>query len=666
MEEDMSGHSTAAKDEHLKHAWRRFVEHHSLEDNDKLRPVILSSWKRCSSLHVNPWQKSVPNKLEETELAKLKREHREFLRSCMSILYELYVSIQNAPFVITVAAPSGIILKTIGNSDALEMVRPGNYVEGADWSEASAGTNGVGTAIATGAPVQVYSYEHYCRCSQHFTCSSSPVRDSLGKLMGVITITGRDIDANDFTMGMIIATAEVIESRIRLERVRRENRNGQLYRNTLMNLVARGALVIGTGGEIYDINNEAIRMLQLEGEINYSGKRLQDLMSKENAALCERICREEILTDEPVTVVLGRSKRRMRVTVRPFYDVDGIRVAGTVIFDEDVSSGKKRASAGKARLHFSDLVGESELHRKTIKTAKQAALSDSTILILGESGTGKGMLAEAIHNGSRRRKGPFISINCGAIPKSLIASELFGYVEGAFTGARRGGQIGKLEAAQGGTVFLDEIGDMPMSMQVNLLQVIENRSIVRVGGIDEIPIDVRFIAATNKNLREEIRKGRFREDLYYRLNVISIRQPALRERPEDIGPLVRAFYSEYCSREELSCSGAISPDYIQTLSAYRFPGDIRELRNLVERTVFLSPDGTLSTEYLPDDILAQIGKKREAAPDERGRQPEEDEAARLRELLRRHKGNVTKAAAELNVARSTLYRRMRRLGIEEN
>ena len=126
MEEDMSGHSTAAKDEHLKHAWRRFVEHHSLEDNDKLRPVILSSWKRCSSLHVNPWQKSVPNKLEETELAKLKREHREFLRSCMSILYELYVSIQNAPFVITVAAPSGIILKTIGNSDALEMVRPGN------------------------------------------------------------------------------------------------------------------------------------------------------------------------------------------------------------------------------------------------------------------------------------------------------------------------------------------------------------------------------------------------------------------------------------------------------------------------------------------------------------------------------------------------------------
>ena len=239
-------------------------------------------------------------------------------------------------------------------------------------------------------------------------------------------------------------------------------------------------------------------------------------------------------------------------------------------------------------------------------------------------------------------------------------------MEGAFTGARRGGQIGKLEAAQGGTVFLDEIGDMPMSMQVNLLQVIENRSIVRVGGIDEIPIDVRFIAATNKNLREEIRKGRFREDLYYRLNVISIRQPALRERPEDIGPLVRAFYSEYCSREELSCSGAVLPDYISTLSAYRFPGNIRELRNLVERTVFLSPDGALSTEYLPDDVLAQIGKKREAVIEKRNGQPEEDEAVQLRELLRRHKGNVTKAAAELNVARSTLYRRMRRLGIKES
>lgn len=662
----MSGRSTAVNDEYLKHAWRSFVEHRFDEGNDRIRPVILSSWKRCSSLHVNPWQKSVPNKLEETELAKLKRKHKEFLHSCMPILYELYVSIRNAPFVITIAAPSGIILKTIGNSDALEMVRQGNYVEGADWSEASAGTNGVGTAIATNAPVQVYSYEHYCRCSQHFTCSSSPVRDSLGKLMGVITITGRDIDANDFTMGMMIATAEVIESRIQLERVRRENRNGQLYRSTLMNLVARGALVIGTEGQIYDINNEAVRMLQLEGEINYSGKKLRDLMSSENAALCDRISREEILTDELVTVVQGRNKRRMRVTVRPFYDVDGKRVAGTVIFDEDISSGKKRVSGGKARLHFSDLIGESELHRRTVETAHQAALSDSTILILGESGTGKGMLAEAIHNGSRRRKGPFIAINCGAIPKSLIASELFGYVEGAFTGARRGGQIGKLEAAHGGTVFLDEIGDMPMTMQVNLLQVIENRSIVRVGGIEEIPIDVRFIAATNKNLREEIRKGRFREDLYYRLNVISIRQPALRERPQDIGPLVRAFYSEYCSKEELSCSGAILPDYIQTLTSYRFPGNIRELRNLVERTVFLSPDGALSTEYLPDEILTQIGKRREPPVEEKGAQIEEDEADQLRELLRRHKGNVTKAASELKVARSTLYRRMRRLRIDEN
>lgn len=314
----------------------------------------------------------------------------------------------------------------------------------------------------------------------------------------------------------------------------------------------------------------------------------------------------------------------------------------------------RKFSNNTAKLIFDNLLGEDRSFKATIEAARLAARSNSTILLLGESGTGKDVCAQAIHNASTRSRGPFVSINCGASPKELIASELFGYVEGAFTGASRGGNVGKFEMADGGTLFLDEIGEMPLDLQVHLLRVLEQRCLTRLGGHDVIPVDVRIIAATNKNLEQAVEEGYFRRDLYYRLNVITLRMPPLRERQEDIPLLTAHFYRQFYDGPAY-----IPPDYQRLLLEYNWPGNIRELRNIVERTVSLSPNGEHSAAYLPDTfrkITAQLPSAQISLTTM--------EKKLLIDLLRSKDGNLTQVAGELGIARTTLYRRLKKYGLD--
>jgi len=235
--------------------------------------------------------------------------------------------------------------------------------------------------------------------------------------------------------------------------------------------------------------------------------------------------------------------------------------------------------------------------------SKAAAGSDSTILLLGESGTGKDVFAQAIHNASGRNRGPFVAINCGAIPRELIASELFGYTEGAFTGAKRGGSPGKFELADGGTLFLDEIGEMPAELQTTLLRVLEQKTVTRIGGTEVIPVNVRIIAATNKDLSKEVVRGTFRQDLYYRLNVVSIRLAPLRERKEDIIPLARHFIghlSAKLGKEPLKLENKVT----SLIQSYCWPGNVRELQNVVERALHLAKGNNFTEDLLPEEILS--------------------------------------------------------------
>ncbi len=248
-------------------------------------------------------------------------------------------------------------------------------------------------------------------------------------------------------------------------------------------------------------------------------------------------------------------------------------------------------------LDDTDIIAESLAMQNVMSLTKKLATVNSTVLITGESGVGKGLIARLLHEEGNRSKGPFITVNCGAIPENLIESELFGYVPGAFTGSRAEGKRGLFEAAQHGTIFLDEISELPLNMQVNLLRVIQEREITPVGGVESIPVDVRIVSATNKSLRELVRQGRFREDLFYRLNVVPVNVPPLRDRPEDLLPLIHSNLIK-CN-EKLNEDKTISPDALTLLFKYPWPGNIRELQNIIERLTITTNGSIITEDNLP-------------------------------------------------------------------
>lgn len=299
------------------------------------------------------------------------------------------------------------------------------------------------------------------------------------------------------------------------------------------------------------------------------------------------------------------------------------------------------------------------------KLARKAAESNSTVLILGESGTGKEMFAQAIHKASYRKTESFMPINCAAIPKELLESELFGYEGGAFTGAKRSGKPGKFELANGGTIFLDEIGNMPLEMQAKLLRVLEEREFERVGGTEKILLDARIIAATNEDIEEAVKMGKFREDLYYRLNVITLDIPPLRDRKEDI-PLIAENLLEYLAKELDIPKKSLSPETLNILKQYHWPGNVRELRNVLERGINLSSGNTILPKHLPDRIFMNIegemGKFNEISPLREVIAEAEREA--IIKALSKTKGNKTLAAEKLGIHRTALYKKMNRYGLD--
>lgn len=291
----------------------------------------------------------------------------------------------------------------------------------------------------------------------------------------------------------------------------------------------------------------------------------------------------------------------------------------------------------------------------------KAAPSDATILITGESGTGKEVAAEYVHRGSPRKDGPFIPVNLGGVPEGLVESELFGYEKGAFTGADHR-KIGLFESANSGTLFLDEIGEMPAGLQVKILRAIQEKKIQRLGGIGVIPIDVRIIAATNRDLDAEVSQGHFREDLYYRLNVIRVELPPLRDRPADIAFLAELFLKRLAARGRTDVK-ELTPRALKALSHYSFPGNIRELENMVERAVILSSGGPLE----PGDFALNAGRDDSSRLNSSYRASgtlREMEEAMIREALLRNEGHRERSAAELGITRKTLLNKMKAYGVE--
>ncbi len=430
------------------------------------------------------------------------------------------------------------------------------------------------------------------------------------------------------------------------------------YINDIINFIPMGIIISDLEGNIKIVNKQVLNMFGY-GFDEMKGMKVARLF-RGWAIVKNRVLSKHNFVDEEVFVNAKTNKLRFNLSAYPLFDNNGKVMDIVYIFNEFKKERKlaNKIMGRQAIYTFDKIIGESKEFKKIIEFSKKIADSKSTILITGESGTGKEVFAQSIHNYGNRREEPFVAINSGAIPKNLIESELFGYVEGAFTGAKKGGQPGKFEIAHGGTIFLDEIGEMPYDMQTRLLRVIEEGVVSRIGGTDQKVVDVRIIAASNKDLREEVKKGNFREDLFYRLNVLPIELPPLRERKEDI-PLLMDYFMKKISKRLNKREIPIGEEQMQELMNYEWPGNVRELENFVELMINME---YMSFKVVTSNLKMDKNKYEELEDEELSL--EYIEKNHIIKVLRKYYGNITHSAEALGIGRNTLYRKIEKYKID--
>jgi len=573
---------------------------------------------------------------------------------------QLYHLVKSSRFNVSLFDKDGFVLEIMQDKQYEESSLASVWVVGAQWSENIAGNNAAGTSIFYKKPIRIFGPQHFCHAYHKHAVSSAPIFSPEGDLIGGITIIGYHFGAHPHTLGIAVATAQAIENELRSQKALDAVNKTSNDQKTVISNIPEAIITIDSRDYISFMNDHARKMFHVSPH-SIEGMRLKDVLGAANNNFFEIIGRTESITDMELRIFTRNGNSDFTLTCNPIISPDG-SFAGKIIFLSGISRAKTlvtRMIGAKAKFHFEDIYGQHPAFLKTLEQARMISQRTSTVLLLGKSGTGKDLFAQAIHNAGPRKDGPYIAVNCAAIPRDLITSEFFGYSEGAFTGSRKGGNQGKFELADGGTIFLDEIAEMPLELQSVLLRVIEEKSVTRIGGTRIRPVDVRIIAATNKDLKEEIRKGAFREDLYYRLNVFSIHLIPLTERPDDILLLMNLFVRKY----EHSMNKRITrihPDVITTFLNYPWPGNIRELQNIIERMMNIVHSNELTHDLIPEEItnFAKI-----SPTDGFMESPEETERKAIMKLLHlKFPKNII--AQKMNISRMTLYRKMGKYGLK--
>lgn len=678
----------------LEAAWRTFVQTGEI-DSSVVRPIIADSWKRCRALGLDPEDTRCFDLADESEVRARISANEQLISTAWSFMRTLYRLVAGSGFRVDITDGEGFLLRSIGDDQVLRETSRVRLAPGASRHESRAGTCAIGLALMLDEPVQVVGAEHYNVHIHWVTCSAAPIHDHTGKIIGVLNMTGRRELVHKHTIGIVASMSEAIERELALERSLHEIRTLNRFLGTVFDSIRDGLVAVSSDGNIMRANEAALRIFGIEAG-DALGKPIDAALGLfPSVVQILKQSKHREFKEHEISIRTGHGTTRCLVTIRTLRNASGDSIGTLAVFDkmERVRSLVRRMVGAQARFTFDDIVGESPSLLDAVKLAKVASRTDSRILLYGESGTGKDLFAQAIHNASARKDGPFVAINCGAVPTELIESELFGYEEGAFTGARRGGKPGKFELAEGGTLFLDEVESMPLEMQVKLLRALADDQVMRIGGTEMIPINVRIIGATNRNLAEEVRAGRFREDLYYRLNVVSISIPPLRERRDDIPLLVRHFLDRYRSGGSRGphARGAdlrftISPEALEILEGYEFPGNVRELQNVLERAMISAsekqegPSGELviTPECLPKEVFApdrlpaptSLTSPTPSTPptsltpyDAHIQSMESIERDAIVRALALCNGNISRAAAMLGIGRSTLHRKLRKYNI---
>ena len=659
---------------------------HSAESQ---RMLIESSWMRSSDHGLRGQQAQDHHTLPLTDLHVLREQHHAFMQHAAPVMETLHQQIIDTESMVVLTDAQGVVLYSLGDDSFAQRASQVALRPGANWSEAQKGTNAIGTAIFEQQPVVVHANQHFLHSNHGLTCSASPIFAPAGDLLGVLDVTCDYRGFHKHTMALVRMSAQMIENTLF-----RRAYAGQLIiafhaRAEFIGTLMEGLLAFAADGKVLAANRSACLQLELSrGNLNAhsalsllrrSPSELHKLASFAVSTPLQCVLPSGVriyavptaLPAVTSVTVGGMTQPAALAVVGGAADGASVTIAGGLGGAADKAA---RPTQARPALQFAQPLPQATLDHldsgdaqisRVVARLRRVAATDVSVLLEGETGAGKEWFSLAIHRASARRDGPFVAVNCAAIPEGLIESEMFGYAEGAFTGARRKGHQGKILQAHGGTLFLDEIGDMPLTMQARLLRVLQERVVTPLGSSASIAVDIRVICATHQRLRDLIEHKQFRDDLYYRLNGLTVRLAALRDRSE---------VKEIISRLLLSLGGpqwTMSADVWQQMLQHRWPGNLRQLSNVLATAIAIAgPDTRIEFEHLPDDFLDGCDASTTAlvpqpAPDlhtgsgdEHATSLDHLAAEAMHRAIARHGGNISAAARELGVSRNTLYRRL--------
>ncbi len=629
--------------------------------------MIEASHRRSASYGLTPETQPDYSPILKGDLVCKIDQNRGLSTYALPVMQTLYEQIVNTHSMVVLTDAQGTILHSMGDDDFIEKADRVALCPGVAWSEQSKGTNAIGTAIAEQVPTLVHADQHYLTINHFLTCSAAPIIDHQGKLIGVLDVTGDHRSFHKHTMALVRMSAQMIENQLFSAAFQDSITLHFHSRPEFIGTLMEGIASFSMSGRFLSANRCGLFQLGLPLSALQTHT-FSSLFGMPVSALFDHY-----RTASPTLLDLCLHNG-VRVSARASLRAPNLFLQSGVVEAER----RPRADASEARQDEHEDIAQrrrlSSLHYLDTGDEKLSALirkvnlvkgRDIPILITGETGTGKELLAQAIHNDSPRASGPFVAVNCASIPETLIESELFGYEDGAFTGARKKGSTGKILQANGGTLFLDEIGDMPLPLQARLLRVLQERLVMPLGSNKSIPVNVALICATNRNLRDMIAKGQFREDLYYRLNGLVVRLPPLRERSD-----IEVVIGRMVTAESNGHPFTVSPEVMDLFKRHNWPGNFRQLTNLLRTAMVMAgPDRVVRVEHLPDDFLEDVASMPQAAidapmqaamPVAASAKLEDIELLTIQRALDEHRGNVSAAARALGVSRNTIYRKLQK------
>ncbi|MBI2239517.1 MAG: sigma-54-dependent Fis family transcriptional regulator [Magnetospirillum gryphiswaldense] len=616
----------------LRHA-RQLLESGQLPPVHLVGAVVAQSWRRSMDAGLTPWRGQDGAHLSAPDLTRAIDRRRELVTRARPVMEYLHAQTRGSGSMVILADEGGVLLDTLGDADFLNRAERVALMPGASWHEAHRGTNAIGTALAESAPVSVHGGEHFLEHNSFLTCAAAPVAGPDGRLLGVLDISGHRRGRHPHTAGLVSAAAHMIENRLFEARHEGGLRLRLHPQPDGIGTLAEGLLALDGDGRIIGANRAALALLGLApgalGQV-----RVQDRLAVDLDGLLDW---GQGRSGAPF---MADSSRGQRLFLRVEAPPRKSRVSVATPAHRDALSTLESGDAVLAQ---------------AVAKARKVVGKDIALLLMGESGVGKEVFAHAAHASGPRAAGPFVAVNCAALPEHLIEAELFGYAPGAFTGARRDGSPGRIRQAHGGTLFLDEIGDMPLSMQTRLLRVLQDREVVPLGGGKAVRVDFALMAATHQPLKQAVADGRFRADLYYRLNGLSLTLPPLRGRAD-----LQALVARILDTIEPGGGLALSAQVAQAFADHCWPGNIRQLANVLRTAAALLEPGEtrIRWQHLPEDLVDEMRAPPCPEPGAMGDLRAVSDAV-MERTLAACGGNVSRAAKQLGVSRNTLYRRLR-------